>query len=107
MLPTNEDYEGTIKGIHRLEDTFALKPSDLRMGKMSEKYQQARELNAFECFEFGRIAYESSDWYHTMRWMTEALDLVEKEGANATISRFAVIDYLSFSTARVYFCNFD
>lgn len=100
LMPTNEDYEGAISALHRLEDTFALKPSDLRLGKMSQKFVQARELNSFECFELGRVAYEKSDWYHTIRWMSEALELIEKEKNNTNVDKFSVLDYLSFSTAK-------
>ena len=68
---------------------------------MSQKFVQARELNSFECFELGRVAYEKSDWYHTIRWMSEALELIEKEKNNTNVDKFSVLDYLSFSTAKV------
>lgn len=105
LLPSNEDYEGAITALHRLEDTFALEPSDLRLGKMSQKYAQAREMNAFECFELGRTAYEKSDWYHTIRWMSEALELIEQNKTDSNVDKFSVLDYLSFATARVSFKN--
>jgi hypothetical protein len=38
LLPTIEDYEGAILGIHRLEDTYLLKPKDLALGKISAKH---------------------------------------------------------------------
>ena len=38
MLPTNEDYEGAIVALHRLEDTYLLDPNDIRTGKLSEKH---------------------------------------------------------------------
>ena len=37
-LPTNEDYEGAIVALHRLEDTYALTPKDIRTGNMSKKH---------------------------------------------------------------------
>ena len=37
-LPTDEDYNGAILAIHRLEDTYLLEPKDVRSGKLSEHY---------------------------------------------------------------------
>jgi hypothetical protein len=38
VLPTDEDYIGTIDGLLRLEDTYLLEPDQIRMGKLSDKY---------------------------------------------------------------------
>lgn len=39
QLPANEDYEGSIVAIHRLEDTYLLNPSEIRTGNISTKYK--------------------------------------------------------------------
>ena len=131
MLPTNEDYKGAIKAIHRLEDTYLLSPSDIRSGKLSQKHPsrpltgnlficfafilyhckittlifnvKRNNLSVFECFEFGRIAYEENDFYHSVRWMTEALELSDKEedSETARTQRASILDYLSYVTAKV------
>ena len=44
VLPTDVDYEGAIVALHRLEDTYALSPSDLRTGNLSQNYKPYREL---------------------------------------------------------------
>jgi hypothetical protein len=54
----------------------------------------------FECFELGRISYEQKDYYHTIRWMTESLELLNKSESKE-VDRFKILDYLSFSTAQV------
>jgi len=54
-----------------------------------------------ECFEIGKAAYEEQDYYHTIKWMTEALKLNELEGPNSTANIIDILDYLSFSTAHV------
>ncbi len=58
---------------------------------------------AFECFEFGRVAYEESDYYHTIRWMNEALIQHEIEGKNSTANKVDILDYLSFANSQVIF----
>lgn len=101
-IPTREDYEGAIVAIHRLEDTYNLDPSDIRNGKMSQKYP-SRPLTAYECFELGRIAYENEDFYHAIRWMNESLEQLKNEALNPTVERVDVLDYFSFANAMVSF----
>lgn len=98
-LPTNADYRGAIMALHRLEDVYSLEPSDFRTGSLSTSFP-SRNLNALECFEIGKAAYEEQDYYHTVKWMTEALKLHELEGANPTANIVDILDYLSFSTAH-------
>ena len=50
LLPTQEDYEGAAIALHRLEDTYALKPADIRIGKLSKNYP-SKQLS-------GRFIYE-------------------------------------------------
>jgi hypothetical protein len=45
-LPTNEDYNGAATALHRLEDTYNLKPSEIRKGNLSKEYP-SRELTGF------------------------------------------------------------
>jgi hypothetical protein len=37
-LPTTEDYDGAILGIHRLEDTYQLDPMNLSSSNISMKH---------------------------------------------------------------------
>lgn len=48
----------------------------------------------------GRIAYDEQDYYHTIRWMSEALEQAELEGERSGVEVATVLDYLSFSTAQ-------
>lgn len=43
-LPNNEDYEGVIKALNRLEDTYLLDPKDIRTGRLNTKHP-SRPLN--------------------------------------------------------------
>ena len=45
IMPTNKDYEGTIKAIHRLQSTYLLDTKDIQMGNLSDKYPSTRPLN--------------------------------------------------------------
>lgn len=56
-------------------------------------------FTAHECFELGRTSYETSDYYHTILWMKEALvRLPDVEGA---VNRIAVLDFLTSSLYQV------
>lgn len=58
---------------------------------------------AFECFEFGRVAYEENDFYHAIRWLNDALEQVEFEGNQPSVSKTVIIDLLAFAHFKVNF----
>jgi len=99
VLPSSEDYSGAIQALHRLSDTYLLNPKEIRLGNLSKNYP-SRPLNAFECFEMGRIAYDQEDFYHTVIWMIEALEQAELEGDKSTVDIATVLDYLAYATAK-------
>ena len=49
----------------------------------------------------GRIAYENQDYYHTLMWMQEALDHLNKETNSTAINKIDILDYLAFATFKV------
>ena len=105
-LPNNDDYSGAIVAIHRLEDTYQLDPTNIRKGNLSKNFP-SRSLTAFECFEFGRVAYDNKDYYHTVIWMSEAYELyINNEGVNSESELSNVLDYLAFATAQVIIFEF-
>lgn len=54
-----------------------------------------KKFLAGDCFEIGRAAYLSEDFYHTVLWMQEALDrLVGEKEKTADIED--VLEYLAF-----------
>ena len=53
-------------------------------------------VSGHDCFEIGRAAYELADYYHTIFWMQEAYNRVEKENS-PTASMTDILEYLSFS----------
>ena len=61
---------------------------------------------ADECFELGRHAYNSMDYYHTVLWMTEALAKVDEEDdvseSLRNAKRSMILDYLSFAVSQVF-----
>jgi hypothetical protein len=38
LLPSNDDYKGSIEAIYRLEDTYLLEPMDIARGNLSQKH---------------------------------------------------------------------
>lgn len=57
-------------------------------------------LSASDCFELGRIAYNTEDYYHTVLWMDETMMKIVLE-RNETVDRSEILDYLSFSLFKV------
>lgn len=66
---------------------------------------------ANDCFLLGRLSYTEKDFYHTILWMQEALDLdagtATKESEVPSLDRKEVLDYLSYSLAMVSLITFQ
>jgi len=49
----------------------------------------------------GRIAYTNADYYHTLMWMQEALDHLDREPNNTSVNKIDILDHLAFATSQV------
>ncbi len=58
-------------------------------------------LIAKECYDLGRIAYTNGDFYHTLMWMQEALDILNKETNNTSVNKIDILDHLAYATSQV------
>ncbi|XP_071808106.1 prolyl 4-hydroxylase subunit alpha-1-like isoform X1 [Asterias amurensis] len=94
-FPANEDLKGSGAALLRLQDTYRLDTKAIADGNIEGTWKSPT-LNAHECFEIGRIAYNANDYFHSKLWMTEALDKVNSEGDETTVDKTDVLDYLSF-----------
>ncbi|VDM93951.1 unnamed protein product [Onchocerca ochengi] len=111
--PTEEDLSGAAFGLLRLQDTYRMHTKDIADGKilssqirtvsLTEKMLKRGNISisefrvvAGDCFEIGRVAYNAHDYYHTILWMQEAREHVEKE-AVPTANLENILEYLSFS----------
>ena len=56
---------------------------------------------ADDCFQLGKVAYNNEDFYHAIKWFTEALRVDQLEVDNKTSVRHVVLDYLSYSVYMV------
>lgn len=80
----------------RLQDTYKLDTSSVARGELNG-VQYSTQLTANDCFELGRQSYQNKDYYHTVLWMTEAMDRYHDE-VNKTITKGDILEYLAFST---------
>ncbi|KAL3113622.1 hypothetical protein niasHT_010651 [Heterodera trifolii] len=85
--PDDEDLDGAAQGLLRLQDTYKLKTTDLANGFVDGE-SVAKELNANDCFEIGRAAYNQKDYYYTLEWMQEALRRDPSAALEADILEF-------------------
>jgi len=56
---------------------------------------------ALECYDLGRVAYTNGDFYHTLMWMQEALDHLDKEINDTSINKIDILDHLAYATSQV------
>ena len=50
------------------------------------------------------MPFSTKDYYHTIRWMNEALDRVEEEkkmGLQPSANELDILDYLAFANGKV------
>ena len=95
-FPTDEDLNGAAVALMRLQDTYKLDTSAVARGLING-VQYSAALTAGDCFELGRQSYNNKDFYHTVQWMTEALQRYHEE-TNKTITKADILEYLAFST---------
>ncbi|XP_014670419.1 PREDICTED: prolyl 4-hydroxylase subunit alpha-1-like [Priapulus caudatus] len=96
-FPTKEDLKGAATALFRLQDTYRLNTADLAMGRVPGT-TSFPELLGDECFEIGKIAYNSGDHYHTVMWMEEAMKRIQDDDV---ASRAEILEYLAFSIFMV------
>ncbi|XP_026578415.1 prolyl 4-hydroxylase subunit alpha-3 [Pseudonaja textilis] len=109
-LPLFEDLEGAARALMRLQDVYALSVQGLARGRFQtasgarpDLYRPCQDfvLSADDCFHIGKVAYDKEDYYHSILWMEEAVQLfrisygdwnTEDEG-----SLEEALDHLAFS----------
>jgi prolyl 4-hydroxylase len=94
-FPDDEDLKGAAIALMRLQDTYRLETRDMAQGKI-QGVKRADELQAHDCFELGRIAYNQADYYHTLMWMQEAMNRMEHESP-PTATEVDILEYLAFA----------
>ncbi|KAL6726378.1 hypothetical protein Aduo_008356 [Ancylostoma duodenale] len=94
-LPTEEDLTGAAMGLLRLQDTYRLDTKDLAQGRILE-FQGNSTLNAGDCFDIAKAAYNDNDHYHTIMWADEARRRLHHETVK-TADLEQVMEYLSYS----------
>lgn len=111
-LPTEEDLDGAVSALIRLQDTYALPAARMASGSFPQLNQApqipttyaahknltSQALTAADCLTIVRVLYERSDFQNAVNWALEALerDSGEPNGAK-TADRRAILDYLAFS----------
>ena len=105
----------------RLQDTYKLNASQLASGELSS-HSKSKKLSgqychdlysihirflvyrfpaARECYDLGQVAYKNHDLYHTLMWMQEAVDQLNREPNGDTISRKDILDQLAGAMFQV------
>uniref|UniRef100_A0A2K6VMQ6 P4Ha_N domain-containing protein n=1 Tax=Onchocerca volvulus TaxID=6282 RepID=A0A2K6VMQ6_ONCVO len=93
---TKEDLSEAATRLLQLHDANQMNNKDIAKGKILNSELQTVDLTAGDCFEIGRAAYRAYDYYHTIMWMQEARERVEKE-AVPTANLEDILEHLAFS----------
>ncbi|XP_067163896.1 prolyl 4-hydroxylase subunit alpha-3 [Apteryx mantelli] len=108
-LPGPEDLEGAAQALMRLQDVYALSVKGLAKGVFepagarSPLYRpgQPVTLSADDCFHVGKVAYDVGDYYHSIAWLEEAVDLFRLSYGSWNTEDLAsledALDHLAFS----------
>ena len=107
---------GAAEALLRLQDTYKLDTTSLADGMILVRDMRGynkqvgqtglvppetrMSLTANDCFELGRQAYVNQDYYHTVLWMQEALDRLDKERGVTDTDRVTILEYLAFATYK-------
>ncbi|KAG8430289.1 hypothetical protein GDO86_018048, partial [Hymenochirus boettgeri] len=110
-LPIIKDVEGAAKALMRLQDVYSLNVHGMVKGMFHGKSSpdgnhlygapHLPTMSADDCFQIGKVAYDMEDYYHSIPWLEEAVNLfrgsygnwfTEDEG-----SLEDALDYLAFS----------
>lgn len=101
-LPVEEDIDGTIDALIRLQETYKLNTKDLIVGKI-QNVQSNVKLNSNDCYKIGLHAYEKGNYPVAVKWFKESLNLfkVNKLDEHNTLSERSIVDYLSYCLGSV------
>ena len=92
-LPTYNDYKGAVRGLFRLQDTYALEAGHIAKGRLLGA-QSAPAMTAHDCLEIGRVAYYDRDYYHAIQWLQQALLFLHQEHSQR-VDEAAILEYLA------------
>lgn len=124
-LPSREDFIGSGKALLRLQAFYELKTESLVKGQFRTGDDELDKqlaihhngfgdlrMDALDCFELGKIAYESNNFISSMDWFQISLELVDQEyfgleNIQTSITKrsrafyIELLDYLAFSAYKV------
>lgn len=102
-FPGQDDLEGAMAAIKRLQEVYNLKPVDFTSGKYGIQTDSGPLMTAMDAFKFGRGAFVSEDMENTRQWMAESLRLLNTEPGDQKEmpNRFSVLDHLAWSSYQV------
>eukprot|EP00073_Rattus_norvegicus_P034015 XP_008757983.1 PREDICTED: prolyl 4-hydroxylase subunit alpha-3 isoform X1 [Rattus norvegicus] len=114
-LPAFEDLEGAARALMRLQDVYMLNVKGLAQGvfqrvtgsSITDLYspRQLFSLTADDCFQVGKVAYDTGDYYHAIPWLEEAVSLFRRSyGEWKTEDEASLedaLDYLAFACYQV------
>uniref|UniRef100_A0A8I6AKZ4 Prolyl 4-hydroxylase subunit alpha-3 n=1 Tax=Rattus norvegicus TaxID=10116 RepID=A0A8I6AKZ4_RAT len=118
-LPAFEDLEGAARALMRLQDVYMLNVKGLAQGvfqrvtgsSITDLYspRQLFSLTADDCFQVGKVAYDTGDYYHAIPWLEEAVSLFRRSyGEWKTEDEASLedaLDYLAFACYQSVQCS--
>ncbi|KAM7534680.1 hypothetical protein Aperf_G00000113092 [Anoplocephala perfoliata] len=106
MLPDDNDVQGALDAVIRLQQTYNISSIDIAEGKILSSSSSPR-LTDEECLQLGRCSYDLGDYLHAIEWYLIVLDRINEERKNGkydvgieAVSHATIYDHLSYAFGR-------
>jgi len=95
-LPTEDTLSRSAEEVFKFQEKNKLKTKDMANGELPN-FEHSKPLIGDDCFQLGRMAYNSEDYYHSAVWMEEAMERMKLKKEFTMKDSVDALDYLSFS----------
>ncbi|KAM7538663.1 hypothetical protein Aperf_G00000054771 [Anoplocephala perfoliata] len=105
-LPDDDDVQGALEAVIRLQQTYNISSIDIAEGNILS-YSSSPSLTERQCFQLGQYSYELLDYSHAIEWYTVVLDRIDErrrigksEVGSDTVAHWELYDHLSYALGR-------
>ena len=103
QMPSQDDYQGALAAIIRLQRTFALKTDDVQKGKILDE-EGMGEMTTEDCNEIAMIAFRNKDFRLAAEWFEKVVEkpLENLPDADTFLYLTRALEKVSFSYHILY-----
>jgi prolyl 4-hydroxylase len=96
-MPNEDTLSRAAEKVFKFQDEKKLDTKDMANGDIPD-VKQSKIMNVDDCFHMGRMAYNNEDYYHSAKWIEEAIERLKlMKDYKKFDDMVPFLDYLSFS----------